>query len=155
MRTLPFVLVLTAGVLLGTMIGCGSSAGDDPSDEIRIEGLSTADIVEAGILLKVPAEEPAFDANHAAEVALEKHPRARIRQVVLARIRGEGLAWVVNFDPDSIEPPPPLGYAGPIVTKADGRPDYGEVEWSLLFVNAKTGEYTGGLTASSGWEPPD
>jgi len=62
-RRLPLVLVLTVGVLSGTMIGCGSS-GDETSGEIRIEGLSTEDIVNAGILRKIPAEEPAFDAKH-------------------------------------------------------------------------------------------
>lgn len=154
MRKLPLVLALTVGVLLGTAIGCGSSAGVDSSDEIKIDGLSADDVRQAGISLKVPVEKPAFDAKHAADVALEKMPGARIRQVILVLHYGEGLAWVVNFEPDSIEPPPPLGYAGPIETKADGRPDYGEVDYSLVFINATTGEYTGGHTASSGWEPP-
>ncbi len=143
MRRLPFVLVLAVGVLLGTAIACGSSAGDETSGEIKIEGLSTEDIVDAGILLKVPSEEPAFDANHAAEVALEKEPGARIRQVVLARIRGEGLAWIVNFEPDSVVPKPPSG-GGLLSTD----PKDIRVKFALVFVDATTGEWLHSLGAA-------
>ena len=139
MRKLSFVLAFAAGVVLvttATAPGCGLSGGGDPSDEIRIEGLSTEDIVDAGISLEVPVEEPAFDAKHAAEVALEKRPGARIRQVVLAGVRGKGLVWVVNFEQDSIVPEPPSG-GGFLSTD----PKDITVKFALVFVDATTGEW--------------
>lgn len=155
-RPLPALVLATVALLsMATVLSCGSFAGDDSSDEIRIEGLSAEDVKEVGISLKVPVDEPTFDAIHAAEVALLKYPAAKIRQVVLVHRYGGGLTWVVNFEPDSLEPVPPFGYAGPIETKADGQPDYGEIKYGLIFVNARTGEYAGGLTANRGWSPPD
>ncbi len=138
-------MIALAGALVttATASGCGLSGGGDPSDEIRIEGLSTEDIVDAGISLKVPVEEPAFDAKHAAEVALEKRPGARVRQVVLAGVRGKGLVWVVNFEPDSVVPIPPFG-----TTDLSTDPEDIETIFALSFVNATTGELTGGLQSS-------
>ena len=74
---------------------------------------------------------------------MEKYPGARIRQVVLARIRGEGLAWVVNFEPDSVVPDPPMGS-----TDLSTDPEDIETIFALSFVNANTGEWTGGLQSS-------
>ena len=143
---MPLVLVLAVGVLLGTTIGCGLSAGDDSSDEIRIEGLSAEDVRQAGISLKVPVEEPAFDAKHAAEVALEKKPGGRIRQIVLARRSLDGLVWVVNFEPDSVAPIVPLG-PGPASTWVARGPEDIENRFALTFVNAMTGEWVGSFGA--------
>jgi len=139
-------VIALAGVALvttATALGCGLSGGGDPSDEVRIEGLSVEEIVNAGISLKIPDEEPVFDAKHAAEVALEKRPGARVRQVVLAGVRGKGLVWVVNFEPDSVVPIPPSG-GGLLSTD----PEDIETIFALSYVNATTGELTGGLQAS-------
>ena len=138
MIALAVALVTTA-----TASGCGLSGGGDPSDDIRIEGLSAEDIVDAGISLEVPVEEPAVDAKYAADVALEKRPGARVRQVVLAGVRGKGLVWVVNFEPDSVVSEPPLG-----TTDLSTDPEDIETIFAISFVNATTGELTGGLQAS-------
>ncbi len=140
MRRLTLVFALAGVALVTTAIGCGLSGGGDPSDEIRIEGLSAEDVREAGIALKVPVEEPAFGAKHAAEVALEKMPGARIRQVVLVHHYGDGLAWVVSFEPDSVVPGPPSG-GGFLSTD----PKDITVKFSLAFVDATTGEWLHGL----------
>ncbi len=156
MRRLPFVLVLTAGVLLGTAIGCSLSAGDDSSDEITLDSVSAEDLKGGGVVLERPesGDRTSVDAERASDIARGRHePGATVREVVLSRmgddlgLREKQLVWVVNFDPDTIEPMPPLG-PGPASSSVDL--ETLEVVFALVFVDAETGEIVHSLQRTRG-----
>jgi hypothetical protein len=120
--------------------------------ESPLHGVSATDFENIGISPAEPGADPEVSRWEAIAAARPWHGGdGDVRQVLLARLTGEpaagGLVWVVSLEPDSIVPVPPLG-PGPASSPVDL--ETVEVVFSLVFVDAQTGQVVQGLERSTG-----
>jgi hypothetical protein len=115
-------------------------------------GLTEEDFQSLGLAPGVPTEEPEIGPDTAVRVARNHTAVGEVQQVRLAKTVGGNLVWVVSFDTATVPQAPPLGYAGPIRTHADGSPDYGTFRYHVSIIDADTGRL---LTTSSRSELPE
>ncbi|MEX0682494.1 MAG: hypothetical protein WD904_14595 [Dehalococcoidia bacterium] len=151
LATLPVAALLAVVSLIGV------TGGGSPSWESPLVGVSTEYFVQLDLELPERGARPEVTSAEASEIA-RRHYQGEVRQVLLARIHRGGaldrgrLVWVVSFDPKTIVAMSPSGWSGPYQTTMSGQPDFGEVIYSLLFVDAATGE---SLTGHAAQQLPD
>ncbi len=156
MRRLPFVIALASFALLALVAGVVLLGNRSAAQSFDLVGVSAEDLEGGGVVLERPesGDRPSVDAERASDIARGRHePGATVREVVLSRmgddlgLREKQLVWVVSFDPDTIEPMPPLG-PGPASSSVDL--ETLEVVFALVFVDADTGEIVHSLQRTRG-----
>ena len=131
---------LPVAALFGTILLLGILGVGSPPQESPLIGVSAEDFAELKIRLADDGTDPGIDKIEAIQIALDQPEPGEVRQAMLAE-EGSEVVWIVSMDPDTVEPPPPLGlrYEGAIRTKANGYPDYGTVIYHLYYVDAESG----------------
>ena len=159
MAAVPVVALFAIILLIGAL------GGWSPPPGLPLGGVSADELRENfGVVLEPPRAEdrPSVGPEEALEVAKkERGPDTKALEVVLARIHeGSGrvadgqLVWVVNLDPDSFFPIPPLGFSAgsaDLVTPAVEQ----RAAFSLIYVDAMTGEFIFGQEKGYDPDPTD
>jgi hypothetical protein len=155
MRKAP-ALILGATALLALVAVVVLVGNRSAAQGLDLVGISAQDLKAGGVVLERPmsGDRASVDAEHASDIAKTRHAAgAAVRQVVLSRmgddldLREKQLVWVVSFDPDTIEPMPPLG---PGTASSSVDLETLEVVFALVFVDADTGEIVHSLQRTRG-----
>jgi len=165
-RRLPFVIALASVAVLALVAGVILLGETSTAQDLDLDGVSADELRQGfGVVLEPPRPEDraSVGPERALEVARsERGPDTKAREVILARIHeGSGrvvdgqLVWVVNLDPGSFLPIPPLGLgagASDVTAAAAGEQ---RAAFSLIYVDAVTGEFLFGQEKGYDPDPTD
>ena len=140
--------ILIVALVAATLIACGDSddGDDDVSDGSLLTGIPASDI-DGRMEPAPPDASPAITAAEAREAALNGNSSGKILETILVEYSGYGpdgfakiLAWVVNFDPETMS-------GRPMLMCGDPCPET-ELMYAYTVIDAMTGEFVVGAESS-------
>jgi hypothetical protein len=148
------LITVAVAAVVAFIAGFFFLVGSSTAQDMDLEGASAEELADLGVVFERPKDGdlPVVDSAAAASAAKARFdPGAEAREIVLARLHGGSgdvrdgqLVWVVNMDPDTITPLPKLG-PGSFGSDDSSDPGDAKAVFSLVYVDAKTGEVVGGL----------